>query len=153
MSLFQNVRLQATSFTILMSSYSTEQPHSWLASYFLEYYLIWGNFFCQLINFRNPSQALTLYRSLWDVKSFSASRRSFPLKKKCFLFFLVPVKIDGSYTGNLRFSRNGHWGPLDIDGWGMNSAKVVCRQLGHTDAIAPFSHWRALEIKDVCPSP
>jgi deleted-in-malignant-brain-tumors protein 1 len=46
-------------------------------------------------------------------------------------------------TGRLEVFHNGRWGTICDDHWGMNDARVACRQLGYSDAVKAL---RAYEV-------
>ena len=51
----------------------------------------------------------------------------------------MSVSLGDSYAGTVQFSHNGTLNAISVQGWNMNAAEVVCRELGFKAAIAPFS--------------
>ena len=53
---------------------------------------------------------------------------------------ILDVRIVGGsgYEGRVEVYYNGTWGTVCHYGWSMNSARVLCRQLGFEDAVAPY---------------
>ena len=56
-------------------------------------------------------------------------------------FCLVPVRLNGAdveYGGRVEIFYKGKWGRICPEGWDLNDAKVICKQLGFQSALAEF---------------
>ena len=54
---------------------------------------------------------------------------------------VVHVRLNGAdieYGGRVEVFHQGMWGRICRNEWGIDDAKVVCRQLGFNDALAEF---------------
>ena len=55
---------------------------------------------------------------------------------------LEPGTTGSGVAGIVRVYHNGQWGTVCDDAFGMNDAKVACRQLGFTKALGPMWYGR-----------
>ena len=69
-----------------------------------------------------------------------------------FHIFITVRLVSGftQYEGRVEVYHNGEWGTVCEDGWDLNDAKIVCRQLGYGPAVVArvnaFYGWGSGQI-------